>query len=376
MISKIPFNKPFQTGLEKVEVEKAILLGDLSGNGFFTKRCESILEDLTQSSKVLLTPSCTDALELAALLIEIEEGDEVIMASFNFVSAANAFVLRGAKIIFVDIRPDTLNIDENLIEAAITPRTRAIVAMHYAGVACEMQSIMAIAEKYGIYVVEDAAHCIDAYYNNYHLGSIGHFGTISFHSTKNIHCGEGGALLVNDKSFVERAEVIREKGTNRSQFERKEVEYYSWADLGSSFLMGELSAAYLFSQLQHLRNATNAREIKWLEYSALFENLREKVQLPVVSPTRNSNYHIFYLKCENSDQRRLLIAYLKANGIQALFHYIPLHSSVGGKKYGFFWGEDNFTTTESERLLRLPLFNGFDETALVYESVKSFFCAG
>lgn len=367
----IPFNKPFQSGEELKAIEKAISKGDLSGNGYFTHLCESFLENFTSSPRVLLTPSCTDALELAALLIGIKEGDEVIMSSFNFVSAANAFVLRGARITFVDIRPDTMNIDENLIEAAITPRTKAIVAMHYAGVGCEMKRIMEIAEKHQLYVIEDAAHCINAYYDARHLGSMGHLGTISFHSTKNIHCGEGGALVINDKRLIERAEVIREKGTNRKQFERKKVERYSWIDIGSSFLLGELSAAYLYSQLQSIAIVTAARKRQWLEYFDLFEMLGDKVENPIL--LNNGNYHIFYLKCKDYYQRKLLIEFLKRRGIQALFHYVPLHTSIGGKKYGVFIGEDNFTTIESERLLRLPLFYGFNGTSMVYEIMEAFY---
>lgn len=372
MIDQILFNKPYLTGNELNYISEAIQNRDLSGNGRFTRACEAFLEDLTSSPKTLMTPSCTAALEMAAILLEIKEGDEIIMSSFNFVSAANAFVLRGAKIIFVDIRPDTMNIDENLIEQAITSRTKAIVTTHYAGVACNMDKIMAIARHFQLFVIEDAAHCIDAYYHNNHLGSIGDLGTVSFHSTKNIHCGEGGALLINDHKLIEKAEIIQEKGTDRKQFQDGKVSKYSWIDIGSSFLLGELNAAFLFAQLHNLKKVTEERREL---YQAYYDKLNGFVGIQVTNQGEEypSNGHIFHLKCKNFQERSELIYYLSKNGISACFHYIPLHTAKAGLKHGLFKGKDKFTTIESERILRLPIYYGFNQLNRVCTAIEKFY---
>lgn len=372
MIDQIPFNKPFLSGKELKYITEAIQDRDLSGNGRFTRACEAFLEELTSSPKILMAPSCTAALEMAAILLEIKEGDEVIMSSFNFVSAANAFVLRGAKIIFVDIRPDTMNIDENLIEQAITSRTKAIVTTHYAGVACNMDKIMAIARHYQLFVIEDAAHCIDAYYDNNHLGSIGNLGALSFHSTKNIHCGEGGALLINDQKLIEKAEVIQEKGTNRKQFKDGKVSKYSWIDIGSSFLLSELNTAFLFAQLQNLKKVTEDRRET---YQAYYDRLNGFAGVQVTSQGEEcqSNGHISHIKCKDFKERSELIYYLSKNGISACFHYIPLHSAKAGLKHGLFKGKDRFTTIESERILRLPSYFGFNQLNKVCTAIEKFY---
>lgn len=373
MNSTIPFNIPYISGIEEQYVHQAIQGRNLAGDGPFTKECQNLLEERTKSPCVLLTTSCTHALELSALLCEIQPGDEVIMSSFTFVSSANAFVLRGAKIVFVDVRPDTMNIDENKIEAAITENTKAILVMHYAGVACAMNEIMEIADRHHLFVIEDAAQCIDAFYYQKHLGTIGHLGAFSFHSTKNIHCGEGGALLVNDKRLKERAEVIREKGTNRKSFLRGEVDKYSWVDIGSSYLMSELNAAFLFGQLQNLKMVSETRNALWNLYMSSFNALKEKINLPFVPNHCIHNGHIFFIKCEDKSSRNDIIKMLKSYGISATFHYVPLHTSDFGKVKGRFSGEDQRTTKESNRLLRLPLF--FDlqkrEVELVVEKIKS-----
>ena len=369
---EIPFNKPYYSAKELAYIQKAIEYGDLSGNGYYTRACETFLKQLTGSAAVLLTPSCTAALEMAALLIDINEGDEVIMSSFNFVSAANAFALRGARIVFVDVRPDTMNIDENLIENAITPRTKAIVATHYGGVACEMTRIMAIAEQNHIYVIEDAAHCMDAYYNDRHLGAIGHFGTLSFHSTKNIHCGEGGALLINDERFVVNAEIIQEKGTNRRQFINNKIDKYTWVSIGSSFLLSELNAAFLYAQLQDLGKVTAYRRKLCQDYSNELEVL-EMINYFGYPSGCMPNGHLFYVKCEDEFERGQLIRHLNSKGIQAFFHYIPLHTSKAGRLYSEFRGEDRYTTKESMRLLRFPCFYGFKQVKEVCSVVSSFY---
>lgn len=358
---KIPFNKPFISGEEEKNIVG--LLHDnntLSGDGYYTKECHKAIGELTKCSKVLLTTSCTHSLEMAALLIDIKPGDEVIMSSFTFVSTANPFVLRGAKIVFVDIRPDTMNINENLIEAAITSKTRAIVPVHYGGVACDMDKIMSIAKSYNLIVVEDAAQCINAYYDNRHLGTIGHLGAISFHDTKNIHCGEGGCLLINDEKLIERAEIIREKGTNRAKFLRGEIDKYTWVDQGSSYLPSELNAAFLLAQLEKLKEVTANRLESWGHYRALFASLKQEgiIDWQEVPEGCMHNGHIFYIKLKDIDQRQELIDRLKSNGISAVFHYVPLHSATAGVKFGRFHGEDIFTTKESERLLRLPMWYG------------------
>ncbi len=357
----IPFNIPYVSGKEMACIEDAIQRKNLAGEGFYTKACQEELQKITKAKRVLLTPSCTHALELTALLLDLKEGDEVIMPSFTFVSTANAFVLRGAVPVFVDLRADTMNIDERLIEAAISPKTKAIVVMHYAGVACEMEEIMAIANRHNIKVIEDAAQCLGGYYRGKHLGTIGHFGTFSFHSTKNIHCGEGGALLINDQSLIERAEIIREKGTNRNQFLLGMVDKYSWVDVGSSVLLGELNAAFLFAQLQELETLTQKRQQIWERYLQKLAGLATEIGLPKVPKDCKHNGHIFYLKCRNTEERKDLIDHLKKQEISSVFHYVPLHSSLAGHKFGYFHGADKYTSIESGRLLRLPLFPDLEE---------------
>lgn len=374
---KIPFNTPLVTGKEIDSIKEVISLNKYCGDGSFTKRCNSFIEDETGAKKVLLTTSCTHALEIAAILLDIQSGDEVIMPSFTFVSSANAFVLRGAKIVFVDIRPDTMNINEELIEDAITPRTKVIVPVHYAGVACEMNKIMKLARKHHLYVVEDAAQCIGTSYHGKALGTIGHFGTYSFHETKNIHCGEGGALLINDKDFIERAEIIREKGTNRSKFLRGQIDKYSWVDVGSSYLPSELNAAFLLTQLESHEEVKSKRLKIWNYY---YENLlplqnQGKIELPNAAQNHDHNGHIFYLKLKDMKERQELIKYLKTHNIQSVFHYVPLHSAKAGLQLGIFHKEDHFTTKESERLLRLPMYYSLDlkEVYFICQKLLSYF---
>ncbi|KTD24350.1 aminotransferase [Legionella lansingensis] len=355
----ILFNKPPVTGKEIAYINTIIKNnGKLCGDGPFTKKCEQWLEQHSRVKKALLTPSCTAALEMAALLIDIRPGDEVIMPSYTFVSTANAFVLRGATIVFVDIRPDTMNIDENKIEEAITPNTKAIVPVHYAGVACEMDSIMAIAKKHQLYVIEDAAQGVVATYKGQPLGSIGHLGCYSFHETKNYTAGgEGGALLINDEQFVARAEIIREKGTNRSQFLRGQVDKYTWRDIGSSFLPSELQAAYLYAQLKAAELINDRRLLLWSQYHEAFESLESiGIERPVIPQDCIHNAHMYYLKLATNKKREQFIEHMKAREIQTPFHYVPLHSSPAGLKYGRFSGKDCFTTVESKKLVRLPLW--------------------
>lgn len=374
----IPFNRPPYTGNEDQYVLQAMRSQKLSGDGPFTKICHEWFENNLPCQKVLLTPSCTSALEMAAILLGIQVGDEVIMPSYTFVSTANAFVLRGAKIIFVDIRPDTMNIDETKIEAAITEKTKAIVPVHYAGVACEMDIIMSIADRHKLFVVEDAAQGMMSTYKGKALGTIGHLGTYSFHDTKNYTSGgEGGLLLINDQKFKERADIIREKGTNRSQFFRGMVDKYSWVDIGSSFLPGELQAAYLWGQLEKADVINENRVTAWNYYSENLNDLAVKgvIELSTIPNECKHNAHMFYLKVNNLEQRENLISYLKENQITAVFHYIPLHSSVAGSTLGEFSGYDNFTTQESERLVRLPMWYGITrkEQAKVIEAIQKFF---
>lgn len=371
----IPFNIPYLVGAESKMVQQAIEQKDLTGDGHFTRLCQDKLQAYTHASKVLLTSSCTHALEASALLAKIQPGDEVIMPSFTFVSSANAFVLCGARIVFVDIRPDTMNIDETLIEAAITSKTKAILVMHYAGVACEMDTIMDIANRHELLVVEDAAQCIGAYYKGKHLGTIGHLGTFSFHSTKNIHCGEGGALLINDENLIDPAEVIRDKGTNRKQFMIGEVDKYSWVSVGSSYLMSELQAAFLYAQFEALEAITAKRVSQWNHYQTLFAAANiASIECPQVPSECAMNGHIFFIKCKDQSTRARLIDYLKEAGIKSVFHYIPLHSSEGGKKYSRFHGKEEYTTKESDRLLRLPLYPDLKaaERIKIVESIKRF----
>ena len=356
----IPFNIPPRLGTEENYISKAIENHKICGDGEFTKSCNRWLENKTGCNKALLTTSCTHALEMAAMLLDIHPEDEVIMPSYTFVSTANAFVLRGAKIVFVDIRPDTMNIDENLIEAAITPKTKAIAPVHYAGVGCEMDKIMEIAERYNLAVVEDAAQALMCEYKGKPLGTFGGFGTISFHETKNYSMGEGGALLINNEEYIEKAEIIREKGTNRSRFFRGQVDKYTWVDPGSSYLPSELNAAHLYPQLVEADKINNDRLKSWNRYYELLKPLAEKgaIELPFIPAHCKHNAHMSYIKTKDLEERTRLISYLKENEVNSVFHYVPLHSSPAGKKFGRFHGEDRFTTKESERLVRLPMYYG------------------
>lgn len=376
-MNHISFNVPPFVGPELTYIKDAIDRRKISGDGFYSKRCSEWLETETGARKALLTTSCTDALELSALLSDIHPDDEVICPSYTFVSTANAFVLRGAKIIFVDIRPDTMNLDETLIEAAITSRTRAILPVHYAGVSCEMDTIMAIAEQYGLRVIEDAAQGIQATYKGIALGTIGDFGCLSFHETKNISMGEGGAILIRDADSVERAEIFREKGTNRSQFWRGQIDKYTWVSVGSSFLPSELNAAYLHGQLEHATEITASRLKSWNLYADGLKGLaaRERITLPTVPAECDHNAHMFYLKTANLDERTRLIRYLKERGVEAVFHYVPLHSSPAGRRFGVFHGEDRYTTLESDRLVRLPMYYGLkpEEVATVVQAIEDFY---
>jgi dTDP-4-amino-4,6-dideoxygalactose transaminase len=359
----IPFNKPFMTGKELWYISQAHANGHLAGDGVFTKKCSTWLEQHIGCKKALLTHSCTAALEIAAILINVKPGDEIIMPSYTFVSTANAFVLRGGVPVFVDIRPDTLNIDEALIEAAITPKTRAIVVVHYAGVSCEMDTIMAIAEKHNLLVIEDAAQGIMSTYKGRPLGSIGHLAALSFHETKNIISGEGGALLVNDSTFVEQAEIIREKGTNRSRFFRGQVDKYTWVDLGSSYLPSELIAAFLWAQMEDADIITKRRLSIWGTYHQNFELLEQqgRIRRPIIPVDCIHNAHMYYLLLPNLDRRTAFITALKKILIWAVFHYIPLHSSPMGEKYGRKSGELHETQLLSDKLVRLPLWLGLEE---------------
>lgn len=373
---RIPFNVPPCVGNELEHIKEAIEAHKICGDGAFTKKCNKWLEDQYHTSKALLTTSCTHALEMGALLSDIKPGDEVIMPSYTFVSTADAFVLRGAKIVFVDIRPDTFNINEQLIEAAVTPKTRAIVPVHYAGVGCEMDVIMDIAKRHNLYVVEDAAQGIQSTYRGQALGTIGDFGCFSFHETKNLSMGEGGALLIKDPANVERAEIIREKGTNRSQFFRGEIDKYTWMDAGSSYLPSELNAAYLYAQLECADKIYDDRMDTWNTYYANLKELAEAghIELPFVPEHCTHNAHMFYIKAKDLDERTELMSFLKSNEVGAVFHYIPLHSAPAGRKFGEFHGEDVYTTKESERLLRLPLYYGIgDKKYEVIERVKEFY---
>ncbi|MBK5145501.1 dTDP-4-amino-4,6-dideoxygalactose transaminase [Budviciaceae bacterium BWR-B9] len=366
----IPFNAPPVVGTELEYMKAAMGSGKLCGDGGFTRRCQQWMEQHFGSHKVLLTPSCTASLEMAALLLDIKPGDEVIMPSFTFVSTANAFVLRGAKVVFVDVRPDTMNIDETKIEAAITENTRAIVPVHYAGVACEMDTIMALAKKHKLYVVEDAAQGVMSTYKGKALGTIGHIGCFSFHETKNYTAGgEGGATLINDPTLIERAEIIREKGTNRSQFFRGQVDKYTWRDIGSSYLMADLQAAYLWGQLEAAEQINQRRLQLWHNYYDAFKALaaQGRVELPTIPANCQQNAHMFYIKLNDVEDRTRFISYLKEAEIMAVFHYIPLHACPAGEKYGEFHGEDRYTTKESDRLVRLPLF--FNMTDITQRTV-------
>ncbi len=360
MDKTIQFNRPYMTGKELYYIAEAKFGNMLAGDGPFTKRCHNWLEQNSGCSKALLTHSCTAALEMAALLLDIQPGDEIIMPSYTFVSTANAFVLRGGVPVFVDIREDTLNLDERLIEDAITPRTRAIVPVHYAGIACEMDTIMSIAKKHGLKVVEDAAQGVMASYKGRALGSIGDIGAYSFHETKNVISGEGGALLVNDPKIVLRAEVIREKGTDRSRFFRGEVDKYTWQEVGSSFLPGELIAAFLWAQLEEADRITEDRLDSWRRYHELLEPLETKgvLRRPIVPEGCQHNAHMYYVLLASEIDRQKVLAELKRNEIFSVFHYVPLHSSPAGIRYGRAHGELEVTVRQSERLIRLPLWVG------------------
>ena len=374
----IDFNVPPYVGTEMKYVEEAAAKNHkICGDGPFTHRCNEWLEKRTGTKKALLTTSCTHATELAALLADIREGDEVIMPSYTFVSTADAFVLRGAVPVFVDIRPDTMNIDETKIEDAITERTKAIVPVHYAGVSCEMDTIMKIAEKYHLTVIEDAAQGILSTYKGKALGTIGDYGCLSFHETKNYSMGEGGALLIQDEKNVERAEIIREKGTNRAKFFRGQIDKYTWVDAGSSYLPGDMNAAYLMAQLDAADEIFEDRMRSWNLYYELLKPLEEKgkIVLPYLPEDCTHNAHMFYIKAKDLQERSALISFLKENGIQAVFHYIPLHSAPAGERFGRFHGEDVYTTKESERLARLPMFYGLKEEQVRYiaEKVSEFY---
>ncbi|MDQ7033169.1 MAG: dTDP-4-amino-4,6-dideoxygalactose transaminase [Desulfonauticus sp.] len=374
----IPFNKAAYLGSEQKYILESITSHRISGDNKFTKLCEKWFETNLPCKKSFLTTSCTHSLEMSGLLANIQSGDEVIMPSFTFVSTANAFVLRGAKIIFVDIRPDTLNIDEQKIEQAITNKTKVIVVVHYAGVSCEMDKIMELAQAYKLIVIEDAAQAIMSKYKGKALGTIGHLGAFSFHETKNItSAGEGGLLIVNEDNFIERAEILREKGTNRAKFFRGEIDKYTWVDLGSSYLLNDVSAAYLWAQLEKIDEIITNRFRNWNLYYQNLSCLADKgyISLPYIPSSCEHNAHIFYIKVKDLKTRNHLLTFLKEKGVIATFHYVPLHSSPAGKKFGEFRGEDLFTTRESERLVRLPLYYNMPEEYVyrVCELLRKFF---
>lgn len=373
----IPFNKPPLIGTEQDRVLEAIKNQKLSGDGPFTKQCQSWFEQQLDCAKALITPSCTHALEMMALLLDVKPGDEVIMPSYTFSSTANAFALRGAHIVFVDIRQDTMNIDEQVIEEAIGSKTKGIMVMHYAGVSCEMDSISKVAEQHGLWLVEDAAQGMMANYQGKPLGTMGCMGAFSFHETKNYSCGEGGLLIINDKTLVERAEIIREKGTNRSKFFRGMVDKYSWVDIGSSYLCSDINAAYLSAQLDEAEKINRDRLESWHYYYQQLQPLEAKghIQLPGIPEACSHNAHMFYLKTKDLHERAQLIDHLEKHNVKAVFHYIPLHSSPAGKVCGSFNGTDTHTTTESEKLIRLPMYFGLSkkDADLVIAAVKGFF---
>lgn len=373
----IPFNVPPYVGTEERYLSEAIRSHKICGDGAFTKRCNQWMEQRFQAEKVLLTTSGTSALDMAMLLCDLQPGDEVILPSYTFSSTANAAVLAGAKLVFVDIRPDTMNIDETKIEAAITEKTRVIVVVHYAGVACEMDTIMDIARRHGLKVVEDAAQGVMSQYKGRYLGTIGDFGCYSFHETKNYSMGEGGAIVINDPAYIERAEILREKGTNRSKFFRGQVDKYTWVDFGDSFLPSELNAAYLWAQLEKADEINGDRLKSWAQYYEGLKPLADagKIELPVIPEGCTHNAHMFYIKCRDLEERTRLIAFLKEQEVLSVFHYIPLHSAPAGLKFGRFDGEDEYTTKESERLARLPLFYGLrtETVDLICKAVNDFF---
>lgn len=373
----ISFNVPPFTGNEIKYIQEAVAAHKICGDGQYTKKCNAWIEEKTGTSKALLTTSCTHATEMAALLLDIKEGDEIIMPSYTFVSTADAFVLRGAKAVFVDIDPKTMNINADLIEDAITEKTRAIVPVHYAGVACDMDKIMQIAKLHNLAVVEDAAQGVMSTYKGQALGTIGDFGCYSFHETKNYSMGEGGAILIKNPDMAEKAEIIREKGTNRSKFFRGQIDKYTWVEAGSSYLPSDMNAAYLWAQLEMAETINQNRLESWNHYYDALKDLAAagKIELPYVPEGCQHNAHMFYLKAKNLEERSKLIAYLKENGVLAVFHYIPLHTAPAGKEYGRFHGEDIYTTKESERLVRLPLYYNMSECdqEKVIELVKKFY---
>lgn len=373
----INFNVPPLVGKEYEYIREAIASHKICGDGAFTKKCHAWLEQRFGSKKMLLTTSGSSALDMAALLCGIQPGDEVILPSFTFSSTANSFAIYGAKLVFVDVRPDTMNIDETLIEAAITDKTRAIVPVHYAGVACEMDTIMDIARRHNLYVVEDAAQGVMSTYKGRPLGTIGDVGCYSFHETKNYSMGEGGAVSVNNPEMIERSEILREKGTNRAKFFRGQVDKYNWVDIGDSFLPSELNAAYLYAQLEKADEINNDRLNTWEEYNKAFKPLEEAglVALPVIPEGCVHNAHMYYLKCRSLDERTDFIRFLKEKGVMAVFHYVPLHSAPAGLHFGRFHGEDKYTTADSDRLVRLPMYYGLsaEDRNTVIEAVKEFY---
>ena len=373
----INFNIPPVVGNELKYLEEAIASKKICGDGKFTKACSEWFEEQTKSPKVLLTTSCTHAIELAAILANIQPGDEIIMSSYTLVSTADAFVLRGAKIVFVDIRPDTMNIDETKIEGAITNKTKVICPVHYAGVACEMDTIMDIAKRYNLLVVEDAAQGVMSTYKGKALGTIGDLGCYSFHETKNYSMGEGGAIIINNSKYIDKAEILREKGTNRSQFYRGQVAKYNWIDFGDSYLQSDLNAAYLWAQLEKADEINNNRLATWNTYYKALKPLQDKglITLPTIPNECTHNAHMFYIKCRDLETRQRFIKYMKDNDILCVFHYVPLHSAPAGKKYGRFYGEDIYTTRDSDRLVRLPLYYNIDAKDLekVINKVLEFF---
>jgi dTDP-4-amino-4,6-dideoxygalactose transaminase len=376
MQPKIPFNKPFIAGKELYYIAQAVALGNIAADGYFTQACSSLFEKRFGIHRVLMTPSCTAALEMAAILCDLKPGDEVIVPSYTFVSTVNAFVRLGAKPVFVDIRPNTMNIDDILIERAITPRTKAIFPVHYAGVACRMSQIMAIAKRHGLFVVEDAAQGVNAFYGDKVLGSIGHMGTYSFHETKNYICGEGGALCINDLRFVERAEIIRDKGTNRKQFFRGLVDKYTWVDIGSSYVPSEISCAFLYAQLELLEEIAARRRASYEFYRSSLKPLEveELLRLPRIPEDCRSNYHMFYILLRDRRARDELLSHLKSQNIHAVFHYIPLHSSPMGQKFGYTENDLPVTNDISGRLLRLPLYYDIteEEQTRVVDGIRAF----
>lgn len=377
MREMINFNVPPYVDTAMTYIRECVENQKICGDGAYTKNCSEWIEQRTGTAKCLLTTSCTHATELAALLSDIQPGDEVIMPAYTFVSTADAFVLRGAVPVFVDIRPDTMNLDEKLIEAAVTERTRAIVPVHYAGVSCEMDTIMDIAARHGLKVIEDAAQGVMSYYKGKALGTIGDFGCFSFHETKNFSMGEGGALLIRDAEYVENAEIIREKGTNRSKFYRGQIDKYTWVNYGSSYLPSDMNAAYLYAQLEVADRITETRLALWNRYYERLSSLadRGKLDLPTVPEGCTHNAHMFYVKTADLEERTAFIAYLKENRIHSVFHYIPLHTAPAGLKFGRFHGEDRYTTIESERLARLPMYYGLkaEEVDYICDKIKEFY---